>query len=394
MRLEATKRAVAATFLLNGFAFASWLSRLPSIRDSLELSTAGVGVLLVCVSVGTLLALPLSGWIVTHAGAATTVWAAAATAGLGLATMAVGVGAGSAVWTGVGMFAYGVGTSVWDVAMNVEGVAVERRLARSVLPRFHAGFSLGTVAGAALGAALARTTVSVETQLVGTAALVALAVPLATRTFLPRTREAIGSDGASRGAMAAWRERRTLVIGVLVLAFALCEGIANDWLALTLVDSYDASESVGAIGFAAFVAAMTLGRVTGGSLIDRWGRVAVLRVTAALVVAGVVAVSVGPHLAWAMVGAVLWGAGASLGFPLGMAAAGDDERESAPRVAVVSSIGYAAFLGGPPLVGFLADAVGLHRAILVAVAAAAIGILVAGAARPWAIDEAGARHEG
>jgi predicted MFS family arabinose efflux permease len=291
------------------------------------------------------------------------------------------------------MFLYGLGTSAWDVAMNVEAAAVERRLGRSVMPRFHAAFSLGTIVGAAVGGVSSAAGLPVTWHLVVTAALVGAAVPVATSRFITE-REVPDAAGDTRrpGALAAWTERRTVAIGLVVLAFALCEGLANDWLALTMVDAYGTSETIGAATFAAFVSAMTLGRTVGGAGVDKYGRVAALRGTAVLVVLGTAAVATSPHPAGAVVGAVLWGLGASLGFPLGMTAAGEDERHAAARVSVVASIGYAAFLGGPPVAGMLADSFGFRRAVLFAAVAAVAGFLTAGAARRKDTEPAQTAH--
>jgi MFS family permease len=153
-------------------------------------------------------------------------------------------------------------------------------------------------------------------------------------------------------------------------------------VALALVDGHDAGESLAAFGYALFVSAMTVGRLFGGSVVERVGRVGTLRITGLLVAAGVAVVVLSPGVPGAMVGAVLWGIGASLGFPLGMSAAADDEHRAAARVAVVSSIGYAAFLGGPPLVGLLADHLGVLQAIVVAAVAGIAGALLAKATAP------------
>jgi cyanate permease len=110
--------------------------------------------------------------------------------------------------------------------------------------------------------------------------------------------------------------------------------------------------------------------------------VATLRVTALLVVAGVLAVVTSPGIPGALAGALCWGLGASLGFPLGMSAAGDEESRSAARVSVVSSIGYTAFLAGPPLIGVLAQLDGILVALFVVVAALVLGLLASGATRP------------
>jgi len=377
---DRAKVAVAVVFVLNGFAFASWLARVPAIRAGLELTPGEVGLLLLCLSLGTVIALPASGAVVTRLGPARTVGAAAAVVGLGLLGMAAGLGVASVPAVALGMFVYGVGTSSWDVAMNVEAAEVEHALARTVMPRFHAGFSVGTVAGALVGAAGAHVGVGLEVQLLGTVMAVLVAVPLAIRSFTPLPEDHAQRAG-SAGLAAAWREPRTLVLGLMVLAFALAEGIANDWLALALVDGYGTSEALAAVGFACFVSAMTVGRTFGGAAVDRLGRVTVLRLTGVLVVAGVTVVVWSPGLPGAFVGAVLWGLGASLGFPLGMSAAADDEHRAAARVAVVSSIGYAAFLGGPPLLGVLADSLGVRQAVVVACAAGLLGTLLAPATR-------------
>jgi MFS family permease len=375
------KVAVSVIFVVNGLAFASWAARVPAIRDTLGLTPGRVGLLLLAVSAGTMAALPLSGLVVGRLGPGRTVAAGVLAASAGLLVMAVGLAGTAVPAVALGMFGYGVGTSTWDVAMNVEGADVERRLGRTVMPRFHAGFSLGTVLGALIGAGCAKAGVSLEWQLAVTVAAILLVGLAGTRAFLPPV--VAESAAANRSAvLAAWRDPRTLLVGLLVLAFALCEGVANDWLALALVDGYHAAQAVGAVGFGTFVTAMTVGRLVGGSFVERYGRVGTLRVTALLVVAGVLAVVFSPGVPGALAGAVLWGLGASLGFPLGMSAAGDEAARSAARVSVVGSIGYTAFLGGPPLVGLLADHVTVRHAILVACGAAVVGFLAAAAARP------------
>jgi MFS family permease len=164
-----------------------------------------------------------------------------------------------------------------------------------------------------------------------------------------------------------------------VLTFAFTEGVANDWLTVAFVDGHGTSEALGALGFAAFVAAMTLARTVGGGALERWGRVRVLRGTAGLALAGLLLVTFGPSLPWVVAGCLLWGAGAALGFPVGMSAAADEPDRAAARVSVVASIGYVAFLAGPPLVGFLAEEIGVLRALLVVPVALVVGLVSADA---------------
>jgi fucose permease len=377
------RTAVAVVFIVNGFAFASFIARTPALRDALGLSTGQIGLLLLCASGGSVAGLPLSGPLVHRLGPARAVLTAALTMCLGLAVVGSGLFAGMIAPTAVGLVLLGLGTGVWDVAMNVEGADVERELGRSLMPKLHAGFSLGTVAGAAVGAVTSATDVPLSAQLIATALLAPIVVVVAVRQFLPPH----GSTGeeekaAGAGVLAAWREPRTLAVGLLVLAFAFTEGSANDWLALAVVDGYGQSDTVGAIAFGFFVGAMTLGRLFGGSLLERFGRVPVLRATAVVALAGLLLVLLGGSTPVALAGALLWGVGASLGFPVGMSAAADDPARAAARVSVVSSIGYTAFIAGPPLIGLLGEHVGIMRALFVVLGALVLGLLASGASRP------------
>ena len=379
-----SRNAVAAVFALNGLAIANWISRVPAIRDELELTPGQVGVLLLAMSTGAVIALPSAGAVVLRMGPARTVAAGGIAACAGMLVVGVGGGAlGSAAVVAVGLFAFGSGAGMWDVAMNVEGADVERCLERTVMPRFHAAFSIGTVAGAGAGALAAAADLPLHVHLTAAAALILAGVLVSVRFFTPVV-SAASSAGTTDGRLplVAWRERRTLLIGLMVLAVALVEGTANDWLALALVDGYGASHAVGAVGFAVFVAAMTAGRISGTWLLDRYSRVVVLRVCTGTAIAGVVVFVFGGSLALALAGAALWGIGASLGFPVGMSAASDDQRHAAARVSVVASIGYTAFLAGPPLIGLLGDRVGVLRALLVILVALVLSFAVTGAARP------------
>lgn len=378
VQAERSRAAVAVAFAVAGLAFASWVSRLPAVRDELSLSPGQLGLLLLCMSGGAVVALPLSGPVVARVGAARSVRGGALALGVGLLATAWGVAAGSVTLAALGLVLTGLGTGFWDVAMNVAAADVEQRLGRVLMPRFHAGFSVGTVAGALLGAGAAALAVPAGTQLAGTAVVAVACAVGAARAF-----PAAGGDApVHHSSRTAWREPRTLLVGLLVLAFALTEGTANEWLAIALVDGHGTSEAVGAVGFGVFVAAMTLVRTVGGGLLVRFGRVTVLRAGVSATAAGLLLVVFADPLPLVVLGALLWGGGAALGFPVGMSAAADDPARAPVRVSVVSSLGYTAFLGGPPLVGLLAEAVGIRRALLVVLVALGVVLATAGAARP------------
>ncbi len=379
---EAT-RATYAAFIGSGFAFASWASRIPQVRDRLDLDSAALGLVLLAIAAGSLLALPLSGPVVARIGSARTVMAMAVLLGAGLMTAAIGSLAGI-VPVVIGLFLLGFANGAWDVAMNVQGTVVERRLGRSIMSRFHAGFSLGTVAGALLGAAMVALRVPVATHLAVVAVLVAVAVVWFARRFVADHEESEPAPGAApprENALAAWREPRTLLIGLFVLAFAFAEGVGNDWISVAAIDGHHVTATLGTLAFAGFLAAMTAGRWYGPALLDRYGRTGVVRTLAVVGIAGVALFVFSPSPIPAYAGVLLWGLGASLGFPVGMSAGGDDPHRAAGRVSVIASIGYCAFLAGPPTIGFLGHHITVLRALIVVAALLALAALVAGSVR-------------
>ena len=393
--VRAASRAVFAVFVLNGFNFSSWAARLPAVRDGLGLTPSRIGLLLLIGSIGSLLALPLSGLLVTRLGAPRTVLGFAILNASGLTLASVGVATGQVVVVGIGLVMYGVVTGVWDAAMNLEGAIVEQRLGRTIMPRYHAGFSIGTAAAAGVAAIAAWLHVPVVVHLPVVLVLTTLGVVWAVRQFLPtptghgaahagEPTVHAASEGRMRRAFGAWLEGRTLLIGLVVLAAALTEGSANDWVALAVVDGFGKDNAVGALTFGLFVTAMTAMRFLGTRLLDRYGRVVVLRLCSGLALAGLLLFAlVSEDMMWlALVGVVLWGMGAALGFPVGMSAASDDPLRAAARVSVVSTIGYSAFLAGPPLLGMLAQHVGYRHALLAIAIPVVIGLGVIRAAAP------------
>ncbi|KRF46700.1 MFS transporter [Terrabacter sp. Soil810] len=382
--VRTARTAVFTAFAINGAAFAAFASRVPDIKHELGLSAGELGLTLLAASLGSVIGLPLSGWIVHRLGAARTLMGAAIVQSVGLIGVGLGVDvAGNRAVVMAGLVLVGIGTGVFDVAMNLEGAEVERFLGRAIMPHFHAAFSGGTVVSALIGAGLSFLHVPVAVHLAGVVVLLLAVTPWFLRAFLPRSVETDETGAEVRsdaGIGAAWREPRTLLIGVVVLAAAFTEGTANDWVAVALSDGYGLERWVGVVGFAVFLTAMTAGRLLGTRVLDRRGRVPVLRVLFVSAVVGcLLVVYGGPVLAF--VGAAVWGVGASLGFPVGMSAAADDPRRAAARMSVVSTIGYTAFLAGPPLLGFLGDHVGVLHSLLVVGAMAVVALLALPAVR-------------
>jgi predicted MFS family arabinose efflux permease len=379
-QVRAAARATYVAFIGSGFAFASWAARIPQVRDRLHLQPSELGLVLLAIAAGSVIALPLSGPVLTRLGSRRTVAAMALLLVAGLVIAALGYLSGVLPLV-VGLFLIGFANGAWDVAMNVQGARVEQHLGRSIMSRFHAGFSLGTVAGALIGATMVALRVPVTAHLVAVAVVVAVVVPAAVRRFIP-DHDTAADEAGSTGSWTAWTEPRTLLIGLFVLAFAFTEGTGNDWISVALIDGYHAPAAVGTLGFAVFLAAMTTGRWVGPGLLDRYGRVAVIRAVSILAFLGLVLFVFGPSTPVAFAGAIMWGGGTSLGFPIGMSAGADDSARAASRVSVIASIGYCAFLGGPPLIGFLGQQFTVLRALTAVAVLLALAVLITGNVKP------------
>ena len=383
------RNALFVIFALCGLAMSTWMSRVPSVRDSFNADTATMSILAFSIAAGSIAGLVGSSHIIARVGANRTIIWGLVIGAVGLTIAGIAATAGSFGLAMAGLALFGAAFGICDVAMNVSGAAQERVLGKPIMPIFHAFFSFGTMAGAGLAFLIEKANLSVAVHIGGIAVIMAVSVIVSVR-FLQS--EHIVEDGAEpvadddhsktwRGRLSIWRDPRTLLIGLIVLGMAFTEGTANDWLALSIVDGYDVDNANGALVFGIFVTFMTIGRLAGVIVLERFGRVPVLRGTAVLAVIGLLIVIFGPNVWVASIGVALWGLGASLGFPVGMSAAADDPRTAAARVSAVATIGYFAFLVGPPVIGLLGQEFGLLKALLAVLVLVVIARLVSGAAR-------------
>lgn len=405
--VRAARNSVYAVFAVNGLLLSSLLGRLPAVRDDLGLNPQQLGVTLLAASVGSLLALPTAGALVQRLGVRPVIMVAAVLGAVGVALTGV---APDRLVLAAGLFTWGFANGAWDVAMNVEAADVERRLGTTIMPRFHGLWSVGTVVGATGAVVASFFSVGRAPHLAVVAVAVVVGAALAVRRFLPAE---LGSRGAAAEHAAAapaadadgrptrtyslrdaWTDPRTLLIGVTMLGFALAEGIAGDWLAIAVIDSRVVPEWVGTAVYGVFLTSVMAGRFVGPVLLDRYGRYRPLLVMAAMVVLGVLCVVFVPGVVGAAAGALLWGIGVSLGFPVGMTAAADDPVRAAVRVSVVASVAYTAFLAGPPLVGLLGELFGTDLALLAACGAALLAFCTAASMRPPAGTDAAGQDDG
>jgi MFS family permease len=384
-RVEAARNAVFIVFGLAGIAFASFASRIPDAKGALDLSAGELGLTLFAASAGSLTALPSAGRISDRLGAARTIVLGMGVSFTGLIVVGLAVDAAqSRLLMAGGLYLAGLGVGVWDVAMNLEGAAVERGLARTIMPAFHAAFSGGTVVAGLLGAAMSKLEVPLLPHFLG---IIVLSVGLgvwALRSFLPKVAELEGGDAAGVAGVgkprSAWLEPRTVMIGLVVLAAAFTEGTANDWMAVAFVEGHHLPNWAGVLAFSVFLSFMTVGRLVGTRLLDRFGRVPVVRVTFAMAIVGSLLVIFG-NAPVAYLGTAVWGLGASLGFPVGISASADEPARAGARMSVVATIGYTAFIAGPPLLGFLGDHYTVLRALGVVTVMICLAMLVIPALR-------------
>ena len=398
-QLVSWRTAVFTIFFVTGLGFASWASRLPAVKRDLGINDLEIGILLFISGAAAIVGLSLANVLVVRWGARRGMLATIIAFSLGVVVVGLGVQVlESYAVTAIGLALMGMGMSATDVMMNVEAAAVEQAFERTLMPLFHAFFSLGTVAGAGLGVLMAVWNVGVAWHLWIVGALVLAAGLLALRAV--PVRETMHDDPATPTSRrvrlteqrAGWGDPPTYAIGAIMLGMAFAEGSANDWLTIAMVDGHGETEAVGAIALTVFSVSMTVFRVIGGPLVDRIGRVWTLRILAVAAGVGLVMFILAPNLPIAFVGVALWGAGASLGFPLGMSAAADDPAKAAASVSAAATIGYLAFLCGPPVLGWVSHQIGILPTLWIIVGLIALSGFASGAAKPIAGSKVGAGH--
>ncbi|WP_263120211.1 MFS transporter [Cellulomonas fimi] len=390
-----TRIALLCQFALFGIVNVSWTSRLPSLMGALGIDAAELGRLLLIGGIGSLLGALSGGAVVTRIGARATLLVGVVGHAVGFGLLAVSVFTGSVPLFLPGALINGVSSAWSNLSINVSAAAVEQRIGRAIMPHFHAMFSVGAALGALIAAGFARAGLGIGPQVVaviaaGTAIRLLLIRP-ATAITLAGDRSATKGRAAAGEALSAWREPRTLLLGLVLMAASLTEGTAGTWMPLAVVEGFAAHEDVGALAYGSFVAAMTLVRAFGTRLIDRFGRVVVLRVSGGSALVGLLLFVTGPTLALAWAGVILWGFGAALGNPIATTAAADDPLRASVRVSVVASFSTVTALAAPPLLGLLAAEVGTRQALLVVGVFIVLSLSLAGAARRQVPDPAPVR---
>jgi fucose permease len=371
--------ATTGVFFVNGAAIGTWVAQIPWIQDRFDLSESAIGLVIAGMSLAVVAAFPVAGQAVVRHGSERMTWVGGVATAL---AVNLAVLAPNPVLVAAGLFVLGASSATMDVSMNSHGVGVQRVLDRPIMSSLHAGWAFGGMAGASFSALLSA--LSVDPRVT-----VALASALMLTALVASARR-IGPGSAAEG-MDAPRftlpPRGVVLLAVLCLLVMLTEGAMADWGGIYLRQDLGAEAAVAALAFAFFTAGMTVGRIFGDAINRRIAAVTLLRAGALLTGIPLAAMLLIGHPAAALAGLFLVGLGVSNGVPLMFSAAGRrPDTAAGPGIAAVSSMGSLGFLAGPPLIGFMADAISLPWAlaslVLGAVAVFALARRAAGEPEP------------
>ncbi len=360
-------------FFANGVVIGTWVVRIPAVQQRLGLGEGLLGVALLGAAVGALGAMPLVGALASRFGSRRVVGWTALLLVLSLILPAL---APNLFLLVPSLMLLGAANGGLDVSMNAQAVAVEKGYRRPIMSSFHAAWSFGGLAGAALGGLLASQGVSPLPHFSAVAVLAAIAFACAYGALLPSH-----ADASEEGAPAFARPTRALLgLGIISFCVLLGEGAMGDWSAVYLDNTLGTGPGFAAAGYAAFSVSMAFGRLFGDRFTERLGSATLVRSCGALAAVGLgIALAVGQPLV-ALVGFACAGAGFSIVFPAALSSAGRTEgMATGPALAAVSTAAYTGFLVGPPFIGFLAELTGLGYALYLVVVLSAAIVIFAGA---------------
>jgi MFS family permease len=364
-----SRLAVATVFFVNGAVLATWVPHIPAVKARHGLTDGGLGFVLLAMAGGSVLALPLAGWLVDRVGSRRMTTLAALGFCLLLPLPILSPGMPMLI---AALALFGALNGALDVSMNTQALTVEGLHGRPIMSSFHGLFSLGGVAGAAVTGA---------TMWLGDAQVVATAL-IGAAAVLASTAGLVAAVPTAHAPPLTLKVPRALVgLGALTFLGLLSEGAMGDWSAVYLRDELLTSPGLAAVGFAAFSLTMALGRFSGDRLVRRFGPVRVLQVSGATAAIGLgLALVIGRPVA-AIVGFALVGLGIANVVPVLFSAAGQTRGlQAGTAIAAVATTGYLGFLAGPPAIGLVAEATGLPVALgLVSLSCGLIALWAAGA---------------
>jgi MFS family permease len=377
--------AVSVVFFLVGVGTANWAVRIPDVQQRLGLDAGRLGLALLGVSAGALVAMPLSGRLVARFGSRPVTWLSAFAFAAALALPARAPGFAALV---AALVALGLTNGLLDVAMNAQAAAVQQRYLQPIMTRVHALYSAGGLVGAAIGGRIASAGVDVAAHLLGAAVAIALVAGVAAPRMLPASADAVPKR--PKGARHAPPLRTLAPLGLVAFCVLFGEGAMANWSAVYLRDALGAGPGLAAAGFAAFSLTMAACRGLGDTLLTRLGPVRLVRLGGAVATTGMALVLAGPHPAVVVAGFGLVGAGLSSIFPITLAAAArTPDAVPSAAIAVVSMCGYSGLLAGPPLIGAVANGLTLRGGLALVLLSSVVIVPLARVARRASAGDAG-----
>lgn len=357
--------AIGIFFFVNGFVFATWTSRLPELQDSLSISTAVIGSLLFTHAIGALLSMPLTGWLTTRFGSD---WVVRITSLLFTVLFIFLSVFQNILFLGLVFFVVGAMGGAMDVAMNGQGVFVERDWKKPIMSSFHGLFSVGMAAGAGLSVLIVNTNAGLTQHFSYVMLGALMAIIWAVFHTYPDSKTTRINTGSESG---GFRLPTLFMLPLAIIAFCgmTGEGSIADWSALYMSNVVGTDESMGALAIGAFATAMTIGRFTGDFLIGKFGRGAMLVANSLLSIFGLGFVLIWVNPFTSLIGFFITGIGLSNVVPIIYSVAGNMKGVTpSAGIAMACSVGYAGFFIGPPTIGYIADLYDLRIGLLFSLA--------------------------
>ena len=365
-RLEQMSTRIA--FFIAGFGLAAWAPLVPYAKARAGLDEATLGLLLLCLGAGSILAMPIAGLLATRFGCRRVTIGGTLLICLALPLLAT---AGSIPLLIATLFVFGAGLGIVDSTVNLQAVIVERASGRNMMSGFHGMFSVGGIAGAAGVSALLALGLTPLWAIVVVIVLTLAALLKAAPHML-----AYGSE--STGPAFAVPHGVVLFIGLLCFTVFLAEGAMLDWSAVFLTTEKQIGEAYAGLGYAAFAVTMTAGRLTGDSIVRHLGARRVIVLGGLFAAAGLALATLAPGWELALAGYALVGIGCSNIVPVLYTAVGK-QTVMPENIAVpaITTLGYAGILAGPAAIGFVAHASSLSIAFLL-IAAMLVAVAISG----------------
>ena len=351
--------AISAFFFVAGLTFATWASRIPDIKTKLQLSDAGLGLLLFALPVGQMVSLPISAALVSRFGSKSLIITGALLYPLTLILLAT---SGTTIALAVSLFIFGIWANLLNIAMNTQAVSVENIYGRSIMASFHGVWSMAGFAGALAGTFFVSNAILPLTHFTIICTVTGLVVWAAYRHTVPADEKPKGE----KQPLFVMPDRRIFLLGMIAFCCMVCEGAMADWSGVYYQKVVESPAALTTLGYVAFMSTMATGRFVGDWLVTKFGVIRILQLSGVLIAGGLLTAVLLPNIATATIGFLMVGFGVSSVVPIVFSLAGKSGNMSpSAALASVSTISFLGFLIGPPIIGFVAELSSLRISFLI-----------------------------